>query len=175
MLQTLSLARARQISVDTGNTNPQTGNPVFKLAVSYEDNPERYDWSGLLGSTHQRFLVKSWQMQVFRIGKTSYVLWTIPLVVPATGSPNPTPEVVLPPGLLVLRGYGDSMSSSLPPTGFLQFKPSNWLYRIDTASHYTAHATLFCLRWRYFGPVGEDYAPMSVADRTWTWKLPDPT
>jgi len=172
-----------QIGVDTGKTNPLTGLPVFKTAVAYEDNPERYEWSALLGSEHPRYLVKSWQIQVFRIGKTSFVYWTIPLVVPATGAPNPTDEVVLPPGLLVLRGYGESESGQTPPpthpTGWLQFGTSDWYFRIDTASYYTAHATLFCRGWRYCGPVAEDFVgtgieSRSVADRTWTWHLGDP-
>jgi hypothetical protein len=156
-----------QIDMFTGGT------PPFKEVVMWEDNPSHYAFSLGLGTDMEKHLVKRSQIGVYRIGKTSIVYWTIPLVVPATDS---TPEVTLPSGLLVLRGYGESMSSQIPPpshpTGWLPVGTMGWFYRIDTASYYNAEATLFCPGWHYFGPVAEDYNPTVVAERIWSWKLP---
>ena len=96
-----------QIQVDD---NP-TGDPNFVAAVTYDDNPERAAFSAGLGTPYPSYCIKRWQLSIFRIGKTSFVLWTVPLVAPATDT---TPEVVIPPGLLVIRGHGEPMSSFVP-------------------------------------------------------------
>lgn len=163
------LADFIQISVDS---NP-SGDPIWVQASSYEDDHERSAFSeslGLPGVTH--YVVKPWQIQVFRIGKTSFVLWTVPLVAPETAT---TPEVVIPPGLLVLRGFGEPISEEMPPAGnplgliAIPFGPNGWYLRMETHCSYEAHATLFCRGWRYCGPVGEGYACRSIKDLTWFW------
>jgi len=163
----LGISDRIQIDVFTGGT------PQFIEVAMWEDNPSHYAFSVGLGTNLEKYLVKPSQIGVYRIGKTSIVYWKIPLVVPATDS---TPEVILPPGLLVLRGYGESMSSQIPPpshpTGWLPVGTMGWFFRIDTASYYNAEVTLFCPGWHYFGPVAEDYSPKVVADRIWSWKLP---
>ena len=160
-----------QIDVFTG------GKPQFKEVVAWEDNPDRYAFSVGLGTDLEKHLVKPWQIGVYRIWKTSIVYWTMPLVVPATYNSLGvlvTQEVTLPPGLLVLRGYGESMSDQFPPnpSGWYPVGSEGWLYRIDTTSFYNAEVTLFCPGWHYWGPVAEGYNPTSVTDRTWSWKLP---
>jgi hypothetical protein len=119
-------------------------------------------------------LVKPWQIQIVRICKTCIVYWTVPLVAPATGDPNPTPEVTIPPGFLVLRAYGEAKSGVTPTAPFGE---SGWTYSVVTASYYNAAATLFCPGWRYCGPLAKAYVgttmePRSVTDSTWTWTGP---
>jgi hypothetical protein len=171
---------ADRILVGVSAASSGVGGP-FRPVVAFEDNPRRYAFSVSLGSNHEHCLVKPWQIQIFRIGKTSFVYWTIPLVAPATeeiirpGLPTipATPEVTLPPGLLILRGYDEPKSGSMvyPPY------PSGWKVSVVTTSQYNAHATLFCPRWHYCGPVAEayiggGYQPISVTNRTYTWTSP---
>ena len=154
-----------QIQVDD---NPE-GEPNFVAAVTYDDNPKRAAFSGGLGTPYPSYCVKPWQLQIFRIGKTTFVIWTKPLVAPATDT---TPEVVVPPGLLVLRGSGESMSMVMPAPGMpfdVAIPIGDWFARIETNCYYEADATLFCRGWHHYGPVGEDYAATSVKERIWTW------
>jgi hypothetical protein len=162
-----------QIMVDTGNTNP-AGLPVWKGVVAYEDNPARNAFSESLGTGIVQNLVKDWQIEIYQKGKTSVVEWRIPLVIPATEAPNPTPEVVLPPGRLVLREYGEALSGYTPsvPIG-----TAGWNVTINTLSYYLANATLYCRSWHYYGPVAENFVgtPQEsrlVTNRTWTWTPP---
>ena len=165
-----------QIAVDTGTLLPN-GLPRFKGVASYEDNPTRHAFSVGLGTSGVKTLVKPGHIQILRIGKTNDVIihWTIPLVAPATTAPYPTPEVTLPPGKLVLRGYGDAFSGYTPP---MPIGTTGWTVEINTPSIYNATATLFCQGWNYkWKPVAEDFVgtafePKSVTDRTWTWTGP---
>jgi hypothetical protein len=128
---------------------------VLKPVIAYEDNAVRWAFStyDIAGSAIPPVLVKPWQIGVLRIGKTNFVFWTIPLVAPATDEPNPTPEVVIPPGMLVLRGYGEPISGHAGP---LPVGPNGWILETD-GSYYLASATLLCPRWRYCGPVAEEF------------------
>lgn len=163
-----------QINVHTGQFNA-AGLPVFKQVAAYEDNPTRNAFSVGLSTGQVQNLVKPWQIQIVRICKTCIVYWTVPLVAPATDGPNPTPAVTLPPGFLVLRGYGEAHSMYIPPTSI---GTTGWKVEINNPSYYNATATLFCPGWRYCGPVAEDYVgaithnPRVVTDRTWTWTHP---
>jgi len=165
-----------QIQVHTGQFTP-AGLPVFKNVAAYEDNPTRSAFSLqqiALGLAEN--LVEPGQIQVLRVGESNTVMvhWNVPLVCPATGSPNPTPAVTLPPGKLVVRGYGEAISGSTPPTSI---GPNNWQYSI-VLTYYLASATLFCEGWDYkWLPVAQQFAgttmePRSVTDILWTWTHP---
>lgn len=124
----------------------------FKQVASYEDNPTRMAFSQDVdqGGINQFHLVKRDQIQIFIVCKTVFVYWTVPLVALATTT---TPAVTLPPGCLVLRGYGD-FKSIVRESSY----PSGWSYRFET-SGYDAKATLFCPGWHYWGAVGEQPIP----------------
>jgi hypothetical protein len=137
-----------------------------KPLTAYEDNPERKAFSDQVGGgpPGTRPLVKKWQIQTFRICKTVFIYWTIPLVMPAT---TLTPEVTLPPGCLVLQGYGDAkVGDSVTP-----FPSTGW----TMASHvtgYDAKATLLCPSWHYYGPASETATPSVQTDGTAIWTHP---
>lgn len=160
-----------QIQVHTGQFSG--GLPVFKNVAAYEDNPTRSDFSKYqiaIGLSEN--LVDPGEIQVLRVGKTNTVMvhWNIPLVCPATTS---TPAVTLPPGKLVIEGYGDPVSINYPPTSI---GPNNWMYSI-VGSYYIAHATFFCEGWDYkWLPVAEQFAGTSMQPRSsesvWTWTHP---
>lgn len=132
--------------VFTGLSLPK---PPFVLASAYEDNPERWAFSNQVGGgpSDTRPLVEKWQIQTFRIGKTVFIYWTIPLVMPATPL---TPEVTLPPGCLVLQGYG-----AAEVTGGVTNFPSGWKMTMQTTTYDVVKATLFCPGWHYYGPASD--------------------
>jgi hypothetical protein len=137
----------------------------FKYVAAYEDNPERIAFSFEVGGG--AIQLKRYQLEIFRIGKTVFVCWTVPLEIPATG-PNvfgnyPTPAVTIPPGCLVLQGYGDVKSATLS-----QSYPT-WSY-VSVSQYYDAKASFICPRWHYCGPVGT-WFPLTRAlkDVTVTW------
>lgn len=156
-----------QIFVDTG-TIGSDGLPVFKAVSGYENNPTRHAFSVSLGTGFAEHLVKPWQIGIFRIGKTSIIYWTVPMVAPATD--DPTPQVTIPPGVLVLEGHGEllKLSVSNVPIG-----NQGWKYSVD-ASPYNAETTLFCPGWGFCGRVAEAFVGTSLEAKslesaTWTW------
>jgi hypothetical protein len=150
--------------VVTGVPNP----PVVPVA-GYEDNPTRSAFSASLGLPTVEHIVKNWQIGIFRIGKTSIAYWTVPLECPATAF---SPQVTIPPGMLVLKGYDGLIPVSNPATG----TPSGWSYSVE-GSVYNAHATFFCPAWHFHGSVGEAFVgtaldTKSIVSETWTWTGP---
>jgi len=148
------------ILVETGIT------PAWFPVAGYEDNPTRSAFSASLGMPTVEHVVKDWQIGIYRIGKTSIAYWTVPLECPATAL---TPQVTIPPGMLVLKGQNGIVQTSTPTTG----TPSGWSYSV-AGSIYYAHATFLCPGWRFFGTVGEGFdgtlqEPTSIASLTWTW------
>jgi hypothetical protein len=142
-----------------------SGGTGLRLVSAYEDNPDRWAFSNQVGGgpPGTRPLVEKWQIQIFRICKTVFVYWTIPLVMPATTT---TPEVTLPPGFLVFRGYGDAESSG----GVVNF-PSGWTSTTETTG-YDAKATLFCPDWHYWGPAAEADSAAILTEGTAIWTHP---
>jgi hypothetical protein len=147
--------------------NPSEQGPPFKPVIAFEDNPRRYAFSVYLGGT-PNCLVKPCQIQIFRIGKTVFVIWTTPLVAPATSAPYPTPEVVLPPGMLVFRGKGEPYSQEFTSPAF----PSGWTYKFETWKRYDADVYFYCRGWDFSGPLTEAPSPYMIAARTVTWTAP---
>jgi hypothetical protein len=148
-----------------------TGGTGLRLVSAYEDNPERWAFSQQVGGgpPGTRPLVEKGQIQIFRICKVVFVYWKIPLVMPATSAAGPlpaTPEITLPPGLLVFRGYGDAESSG----GVANF-PSGWKSTTETTG-YDAKATLFCPDWHYWGPAAEADSAAILTEGTNIWTHP---
>ena len=146
--------------------------PPFKVVASYEDNPARYAFSLLVaesaGSTSIN-LVKRDQIQIFRIGKTVFVYWTKPLVMPATSADKlgpATPAVTLPPGCFVVQGSGDvKIRDNIVPYGL-------WALH-QQYTGYDGVSTLLCPGWRYIGPgVQEWNLPSIRTEATFTWTGP---
>jgi len=150
--------------------NPSGQGPPFKPVIAFEDNPKRYAFSVYLGST-PNCLVKPWQIQIFRIGKTVFVMWTTPLVAPATdasGMIPATPEVVLPPGMLVFRGKSEPIYSEYTSPTF----PSGWTYKFETWKRYDADVYFYCRGWDFSGPLTDAPSPYMITARTVTWTAP---
>jgi hypothetical protein len=160
-----------QIQVHTGLFSG--GLPVFKNVAAYEDNPTRSDFSkSQIAIGLSENLVNPDQIQVSREGKSKTVMveWNVPLVCPATTN---TPAVTIPPGTLMIEGYGDPVSINYLPTSI---GPNDWKYSI-VGSYYNAHATFFCQDWDYkWLPVAEQFVGTSMQPRSsesvWTWAHP---
>jgi hypothetical protein len=108
--------------------------------ASYTDNPSYFAVvKQVMPSQAVINLVKPWQIQVCRIGKVVIACWTVPLG---------TSAVTIPPGCLVLEGYGDAFQFVLGPlpTG------TGWFQKWE-AQNYQAHETFICPGWHYCGPV----------------------
>jgi hypothetical protein len=131
--------------------------PYNMMIVAWIRNTEsQANWaaelvSGMPAVTPQ---VRSCQLQVNRIGKIATVMWTFPIVVPEETWVGPTgtyvtPAVTIPPGCLILRGYG-SVKTSTEIMG--PFK-SGWTLTSD-GTGYDACATFICPSWHYCGSVG---------------------
>jgi hypothetical protein len=149
----------------------ETGLPVpaFYPVAGYEDVPTRSAFSASLGLPTVEHVVKKWQIGIYRIGKTSIAYWTVPLECPATAL---TPQVTIPPGVLVLKGHDGLIPVSGPATTV----PNGWSYSVEGSVH-NAHATFFCPGWHFFGSVGEafvgtDLDTKSIVSETWTWTSP---
>ena len=153
------------------STAPSGIGPPFKFVVAYENNPERYAFSQQVGGSIQLLnLVNKDQIQVLGKDKTAIVYWTVPLTVPAT-TVNPfgaaTPAVTIPPGWLLLQGYGDTFSNAQSTT-----YPSLWTWNYQTTV-YNAKSTFICPDWQYFGPVAETgTTPTIVTEATNNWTHP---
>jgi len=153
------------------STAPSGIGPPFKFVVAYENNPERYAFSQQVGGSIQLLnLVKIDQIQVLGKDKTALVYWTVPLTVPGT-TVNPfgaaTPAVTIPPGWLLLQGYGDTHSNVQSTT-----YPSLWTWNYQTTV-YNAKSTIICPDWQYFGPVSETgTSPTIVTEAINNWTHP---
>jgi hypothetical protein len=152
------------LAVATGLSSPK-----FVAVAGYEDNPTRSAFSVSLGLPTAEHVVKDWQIGIYKMGKTSVAYWTVPLECPATAL---TPEVTIPPGMIVLKGQDSLVSTSNPSTT----TPSGWSYIVEGRIYY-AHATLLCPGWHFLGSVGEGFdgtpsQPTSISSLTWTWTHP---
>jgi hypothetical protein len=169
-----------QILVHTGSYNPTTGLPVFKYVAGYEDNPTRSAFSVSLGLGTVEYVVEPGQIQVLRVGKSSTIKvhWNIPLVCPATTASSlggATPAVTIPPGKLVVEGFGDS--KPLAVSSWTTIGTTGWKYKLE-ATYHSGTATLFCVGWDCkWIPVGDAFAGSSqevrsIDDRIWYWYHP---
>jgi hypothetical protein len=127
------------------------GPPYFWMTVAgYSDSPSDVALEKMVSPSGAAiYLVKPWQIQVCRLGKIVMAYWTVPLVAPATAL---TPAVTIPPGSLVLKGYGDVFHMTLGP---LPTGVPGWSVTYE-GQNYAAHETLFCPGWHYFGPVATE-------------------
>jgi hypothetical protein len=131
--------------------------PVAVLCTS----PARFPlipvfWAGYPVASNAR-LVDSWDLQICRIDKIVMVWWTIPIKgtitgnVPNTNTPWSTilgvSSFELPPGGLILKGYGDATTT----TTILPL-PSLWTIS-SVSTTYDAKGAFLCPSWHYFGSV----------------------
>jgi hypothetical protein len=153
------IANRFMIYVRTGGSD--TG-PTFTPVAGYENNAVRSAFSASLGFPTVEHVVKDWQIGVFRVGKCELVYWTIPLQVPVT--PHSTTVVTIPPGMMILKGYGDKLYNSVSAT--MGGVSVTYSYH-----YYLADATVFSGDWKPVGGLVTSL-PGVVVDRVWTWTLP---
>jgi hypothetical protein len=139
----------------------------WRYVAGYEDNPTRSEFSDGLGLGTFEYVVKPGQIQVLRDQENNInmVHWNIPLECPATDT---TPAVTLPPGKLVLQGFGELKTSG--PYSNLPIGTTGWTYSV-VGHYYSATASFFCEDWDCkWVTVGEGRTDTRVfVDRTWTW------
>lgn len=135
-------------------SNPE----AFAVVMGWEDNPDRKAFSDLVG-LGDNTLVKRWQIQVITICKTTIAWWTIPLEVPAT---DDTQAVTVPPGLIILKGSGDKLTSETVTP----------IVTVTAKESYVAEGKLYCRGWGSVSTTG-DWGRV-VKDTDWHWTLPDP-
>ncbi|MCW4030304.1 MAG: hypothetical protein NWE92_11730 [Candidatus Bathyarchaeota archaeon] len=90
-------------------------------------------------------LVDSCDLQVCRVGRMVFAYWSDPIV----GISVVTPQVTLPPGGLMFRGYGNAESNNV-----VWNLPNGVTLSMDSMV-FDAHATFVCPTWNYYGPVGD--------------------
>ena len=84
--------------------------------------------------------------------------WVIP------GGPTfVTPAVTIPPGCLILKGYGDVNTG----TEIMGPFPSGWMINNEWTG-YDSCATFICPAWHYCGPVGSSAECSIHTDQTMT-------
>lgn len=114
-------------------------------------------WTNVWAGPHGMFpgiegnirLVKSWQLQVCRIGKNVLAYWTVPIA-------------MLPPGCLLFKGYGCAQTENL-----VWNLPNKVTLEVDKV-FFAAHATFVCPSWKYCGPVGlSTDTSMSTVNDVW--------
>lgn len=146
------------------------GTNTWKYIAGYEDNPTRSAFSDSLGLGTIENTVEYGQIQVLRDedNNINMVHWNIPLVCPATDN---TPAVTIPPGKLVLQGYGDLRTNT--PQNNIPIGTTGWTYSL-TGHYYYSNAKFFCVNWDCkWVTVGDGYAtslaPRIQVDRVWIW------
>jgi hypothetical protein len=92
-------------------------------------------------------LVKHCELQVCGIGKIVSVNWMKPIA---------SPELTLPPGCLLFRGYGPAQTVQS-----VFHLPNGVTLTVDKNANFDAHATFVCLSWKYCGPVGNEGTTIS--------------
>ena len=147
---------------------PLAGKWIYVAVMT--DSLQGYEWAKVLhkkgASENNIMLVKPWEIQVCRIGKTAFAYWTKPLTASITGnSPVGTPwatilgasSVTLPPGCLLFQGYGDAETGTGGP--FTMPSGVTWSYSYTS---FDAHATFLCPSWHYCGTVGNPSTPSKI-------------
>jgi len=137
---------------------PPLGRSVWVTVAVVTDSPtiaafsKDFVYAGVPGGPISVLLVKPCQLQIFKICKIVSAYWTVPIE---------TSALTLPPGLLLLRGYGrvqtDEQVFSLP----------NGITWTVEAAALNAHATFICPTWKYFGSVGDESATMNIGLDQW--------
>ena len=98
--------------------------------------------------------VKPWTIQVFRIGKLIIAYWTKPIEcvvpMPLRQFYGGIESWTLPPGMLILKGYGEVETGTSGPNTL----PSSYTMTSEY-NRYAAKGTFICPTWRFCGPVSE--------------------
>jgi hypothetical protein len=128
-------------------------------------------WAGFPMASNVK-LVSLCDIQVFRIGKTVIISWEVPIKgtitgnIPGTTTPwsaafGGVSTFEVPPGFLILNGYGDATTSTVSSS------PLPSLYTVtQTATVYNAHGTFLCPSWHYLGSVADTSTMSTEAELT---------
>ncbi len=126
---------------------PPLGRSVWKPVAVVTDSPSIEAFNKDVLSAGFVLLVKHWELQVLRVGKTVLAYWTVPIVSPA---------LTLPPMCLLLRGYGLAQTKHSVLT-----LPKGVTWTMDV-TYFAASATLVCPAWKYCGAVGDQDTSMHI-------------
>ena len=135
------------LEISTYQYIPQLGRSVWATVAVVTDSPSRADFfknfvfAGLPGVPVTVLLVKPCELQVFRIGKIVSAIWTVPIT---------SPQLTLPPGCMLFRGYGCAQN------GQTVHNLPNGVTLTNDEVGFAAHATLVCPAWKYCGSVGDE-------------------
>jgi hypothetical protein len=121
----------------------------YLMVAWYSDTAEGVSYNEALMQPWPVWIeqLKGWQLNIGRFGRTAFALWTVPLEVPEINwfGVFTTPAVTIPPGCLILRGYGDLKTET-----FIMPSPSG-LVAVGEAEVYDANGCFACPTWRYWG------------------------
>jgi hypothetical protein len=107
--------------------------------------------------------LKWWQLNVFGCRKTAFACWTVPLEIPELtwfGGVFTTPPVTIPPGCLMLKGYGEPVFE----TTTMSFGPSGFT-SVNEIKSYEANGCFICPQWSFWGSTTGD---TNVRQQSWT-------
>jgi hypothetical protein len=150
---------ADYLEVSTWQFFPPLNKFVWKTVAIVTDSPSTaaflkdFVFAGLPGAPITFLLVKRCALQVYRIGKTVFAYWTVPIASPA---------VTLPPGCLLFRGYGCAQ------TNHEVWKLPNGVTLTQDSVGFAAHATFVCLAWKYWGAVGDEDTTIGTDVDLWS-------
>jgi|WetSurMetagenome_2_1015567.scaffolds.fasta_scaffold39365_3 hypothetical protein len=150
---------------------------AFMPVAIITTSPERADslplfFKGLLPETRTQ-LVSPWDVQIYRLGKNLVVSWLVPIKGTITGngaSGTPwsttlgTSTYELPPGCIILKGYGEPITQTIHATGY----PAVIIDMQSTS--YSATGNIICPAWHYYGPVSTTSTVITSGVTTWTFK-----
>jgi hypothetical protein len=140
------------LEIDTLQNIPGHGTVWATVAVM-TDSPSiavlnrDFIYAGITDVAKNVFLVKDCELEVCRIGKTIVAYWTVPVA---------TSAVTLPPGLLVVRGYGSTLNSQL-----VFHLPNGVTITVDKAGS-AGNAAFACPTWKYYGSVGDQSTTFNI-------------
>jgi hypothetical protein len=143
---------ADYLELSTSQYVPQLGTTMWVTKAVMTDNPSTatflrdFVFANLPGNVNI-LLVKSCQLQVYRIGKTVLAYWTVPLT---------SDQATLPAGVLMFKGYGSTQTAHQ-----VWSLPNGWTLTQDSVG-FAAHATLVCPSWRFCGTVGDENTKIGI-------------
>jgi hypothetical protein len=124
--------------------------PRMAMAAWFSDTDQGVAYIGeLMSGTNVKIgQLKPWQIQVCRIGKIAMAYWTTPLEAPAVPAYG-MPAITVPPGCIVLKGYGDVTSGTIGPNNYAW---SGFTFSVAWSGH-SAEGYFACPQWDYYGSI----------------------
>jgi hypothetical protein len=130
---------------------PASGTYQYFPVAFYTDTSEGIDFYETIVQTVPIQQLKRWQLNVFRFRNTAIGCWTVPLEIPETtyfeDTPNEftTPALTIPPGCLIIKGYGEPIFETRTATFGKGFTAE-----LEIES-YEANGCFICPKWRFWG------------------------